>query len=78
MPTYDDALRLFHEWTEGDSLRRHGYAEYSDTPRKSLLSLTLFAVDELAGFIAAVAYVRPTKLEGIRRQAERLGLTADG
>ncbi len=26
MPTYDDALALFHEWTETDSLRRHGYA----------------------------------------------------
>jgi putative nucleotidyltransferase with HDIG domain len=26
MPTYDDALALFHEWTQTDSLRRHGYA----------------------------------------------------
>lgn len=26
MPSYDDALKLFHEWTEGDSLRRHAHA----------------------------------------------------
>ena len=26
MPSYDDALALFHEWTETESLRRHGYA----------------------------------------------------
>jgi putative nucleotidyltransferase with HDIG domain len=26
MPTYDDALALFHHWTETDSLRRHAYA----------------------------------------------------
>ena len=26
MPTYDDALALFHEWTKTESLRRHAYA----------------------------------------------------
>lgn len=26
MPTYADALALFHAWTETESLRRHGYA----------------------------------------------------
>ena len=26
MPRYDDALALFHEWTQTESLRRHGYA----------------------------------------------------
>lgn len=130
MPTYDDALQLFHEWTEGESLRRHGYAveaamehyakslgedvelwrmtgllhdmdyekhpskeehpfvgvevlrergypdslleailghaQYSNTSRETLLARTLFAVDELAGFITAVAYVRPNRLEGMK------------
>jgi putative nucleotidyltransferase with HDIG domain len=130
MPPYDDALSLFHSWTESDSLRRHayaveagmehyarlfgedvelwritgllhdmdyekhptpeehpfvgvkvlreqgfpeemieailGHAEYSGTPRTTLLARTLFAVDELAGFVTAVAYVRPTKLEGMK------------
>ncbi len=129
MPSYDDALKLFHSWTEGESLRRHayaveaamaayarhfgedevmwrmtgllhdmdyekhptaeehpfvgvdvlrsegypeeiveailGHAQYSGVPRESLMAKTLFAVDELAGFITAVAYVRPTKLEGM-------------
>lgn len=130
MPTYEDALALFHQWTHGDSLRRHayavesameyyanlndedvelwritgllhdmdyekhptqdehpfiavgvlreagypeevmeailGHATYSGTPRTTLMAKTLFAVDELAGFITAVAYVRPTKLEGMK------------
>ena len=26
MPTYQEALNLFQEWTKGDSLRRHAYA----------------------------------------------------
>jgi putative nucleotidyltransferase with HDIG domain len=26
MPPYDEALALFHEWTQSGSLRRHGYA----------------------------------------------------
>ncbi len=42
-----------------------GHAQYSGVPRESLMAKTLFAVDELAGFITAVAYVRPTKLEGM-------------
>jgi len=130
MPTYDDALTLFHEWTKSDSLRRHayaveaamgfyarkygedeslwrmtgllhdmdyekhqtldehpyvgvgvlreagypeevldaimGHAPHTGTSRESLLAKTLFAVDELAGFITAVAYVRPTGLEGMK------------
>lgn len=129
MPSYDDALLLFHEWTQSESLRRHayaveaameqyavafgedvelwrmtgllhdmdyerhpsleehpfvgvreletlgypeimreailGHASYSGTPRVTRLAQTLFAVDELAGFITAVAYVRPTGLEGL-------------
>ena len=130
MPTYDEALALFHEWTKTESLRRHayaveaameryaeefgedvelwrmtgilhdrdyekhptqeehpfvgvkvlrelgypdvmlqailGHATYSGTPRDTKLAQTLFAVDELAGFITAVAYVRPTGLEGMK------------
>ncbi len=132
MPTYDDALALFHAWTESDSLRRHayaveaamgyyaeeaglppdeverwrmtgllhdmdyerhpspeehpfvgvkvleeggydeeirtailGHATYSGVPRESRMAKTLFAVDELAGFVTAVAYVRPEGLKGM-------------
>ena len=129
MPSYQDALDLFHEWTVTDSLRRHGYAveaamgfyaehfgedvetwrtagllhdidyekhqtleehpyvgvamlrekgysedvleaimghaNHTNTPRTTLLAKVLFAVDELAGFIMAVGYVRPTGLDGM-------------
>ncbi len=37
------------------------HADYSGVPRNNLLSKVLFACDELAGFITAVAYVRPSK-----------------
>jgi predicted hydrolase (HD superfamily) len=36
-----------------------GHAEYSGTPRTTAMAKTLFAVDELAGFIVACAKVRP-------------------
>ena len=36
-----------------------GHAEYSGTPRVTPMAKTLFAVDELAGFIVACAKVRP-------------------
>jgi len=43
-----------------------GHADYLGLPRETKLAKTLFAVDELCGFLTAVAYVRPTKsLEGI-------------
>ena len=54
-------------------LRERGYPEdviyairshndYNELERKSLLDKTLYAVDELCGFIVAVALVRPNKL----------------
>jgi putative nucleotidyltransferase with HDIG domain len=127
--SYDDALTLLHEWTQGDSLRRHayaveaamaeyarqlghdvllwritgllhdidyernptpdrhpfvgvemlrvkgypeeilqailGHATYSGVARTTPLARTLFAVDELAGFVTAVAFVRPERLDGM-------------
>ncbi|MEM1127631.1 MAG: HD domain-containing protein [Bacteroidota bacterium] len=135
MPTYADALALFHEWTHTESLRRHayaveaamqryaeqrgedvelwrmtgllhdmdyerhpsleehpfvgvevlreagypeimleailGHAPYSGVPRTTSLAKTLFAVDELAGFITAVGYVRPTGLAGMKPKSVR-------
>lgn len=129
MPSYADALELFHEWTETESLRRHayaveaamaeyaerlgedverwriagllhdmdyerhpdpsehpfvgvreleargydeeirtailGHAQYSGVPRETPMAKALFAVDELAGFVTAVAHVRPNGLDGL-------------
>jgi putative nucleotidyltransferase with HDIG domain len=126
----DDAWRLFCEWTQSDSLRKHvlaveaamrayarergedeelwavtgivhdldyerhpdletghprmaleelrrlgypdevveavaGHADFLGVPRTSALAKTLYAVDELTGFIAACALVRPTGIHGL-------------
>lgn len=43
-----------------------GHADFTETPRETNMAKTLYAVDELASFIIAVALVRPTKLEGLK------------
>jgi putative nucleotidyltransferase with HDIG domain len=42
-----------------------GHATYLGVPRETRMAKTLFAVDELTGFIAAVALVRPTGIVGM-------------
>ncbi len=37
------------------------HANYSGVPRESLLEKTLFACDEVAGFLTAVSYVKPSR-----------------
>lgn len=37
------------------------HANYSGVPRESLLEKALFACDELAGFLTAASYVKPSK-----------------
>ena len=46
-----------------DVIRRAilSHASYTGVPRESLLEKTLFACDELAGFLTAVSYVKPTR-----------------
>ena len=38
-----------------------GHASYTGTPRDSAMARTLFAVDELCGFLVACALVRPSR-----------------
>jgi putative nucleotidyltransferase with HDIG domain len=48
------------------------HADYlTDCPRVSPLDKTLYACDELAGFISAVAVVRPEKIVGLRAKSVR-------
>ena len=42
-----------------------GHATFLGVPRETKLAKTLFAVDELSGFIAAVALVRPQGIHGM-------------
>jgi putative nucleotidyltransferase with HDIG domain len=46
-----------------DEIRRAilSHANYSGVPRVSPLEKTLYACDELAGFITAISYVKPTR-----------------
>ena len=61
-----------HPFRGCDELTRRGYPEwvtrailshanYSGVPRESALEKTLFACDEMAGFITAASLVRPSK-----------------
>src|SRR5437588_1480364 len=43
-----------------------GHAEFLGVPRETRLAKTLYAVDELSGFIAACALVRPTGIHGMK------------
>lgn len=66
-PTLDE-----HPMVGASVLKQQGYpewvidavlshAEVPDVPRDTPLKKTLYAVDELSGFVAAVAFVRPSR-----------------
>jgi putative nucleotidyltransferase with HDIG domain len=42
-----------------------GHAPYLGVPRETQLAKTLYAVDELSGFVTACALVRPTGIHGL-------------
>ncbi len=48
-----------------------GHAEFLGVPRETPLAKTLYGVDELSGFIAACALVRPTGIEGMTPKSVR-------
>lgn len=48
----------YPQWI-ADALLAHGFDE--NYPRTTLLDRTLFAVDELTGFVSAVTFVRPSR-----------------
>ena len=48
-----------------------GHAEFLGVPRETPLAKTLYGVDELSGFIAACALVRPTAIKGMTPKSVR-------
>lgn len=73
-PDVDAVARTGHPFTGSEILRTRGYseevittilshAEYSGVPRETPMAKCLFALDELCGFVMAVAYLRPDRFE---------------
>jgi putative nucleotidyltransferase with HDIG domain len=48
-----------------------GHADFLGVPRTTRLARTLYAVDELSGFVAACALVRPTGIDGMTPKSVR-------
>ncbi len=48
-----------------------GHADYLDVARDTLMARTLYAVDELSGFIVACALMRPEGLENLKAKSVR-------
>ncbi len=61
------ALELFEELDYPRELidAVAGHATFLGVPRETRMAKTLYAVDELSGFVAACALVRPTGIEGM-------------
>jgi putative nucleotidyltransferase with HDIG domain len=62
------ALRLFEErgWPREVIDAVAGHATFLGVPRETDMAKALFAVDEVSGFIAACALVRPTGIKGMK------------
>jgi putative nucleotidyltransferase with HDIG domain len=50
-----------HGWPEEMITAIGGHATYLNIPRETEMAKTLFAVDELCGFLTACAYVKPSR-----------------
>lgn len=63
----EETISFLHENGASEAVCRviKSHCPWLNIPRDDDLKKTLFAVDELSGFIVAVALVRPTKMIGI-------------
>jgi predicted hydrolase (HD superfamily) len=60
-PFVGNKILTEQQWPEEIREAIMGHAQYSGVARKTHLAKALFACDELAGFLTAVALVKPTK-----------------
>jgi len=60
-PTHGMDILRRQGWPEQMIRAIGGHATYLGIPRDTLLARTLFAVDELCGFLTACAYVKPSR-----------------
>jgi putative nucleotidyltransferase with HDIG domain len=72
------ALELFRERSYPSDLidAVAGHADFLGVPRETRMAKTLFAVDELSGFVSACALVRPTGIEGMTPKSVKKKLKA--
>jgi predicted hydrolase (HD superfamily) len=72
------ALRLFAElgWPQELIDAVAGHATFLGVARETEMAKALFAVDELSGFVAACALVRPTGIEGLTPKSVKKKLKA--
>ena len=70
-----EGARILHERGVDEEIigavLSHAEWNWSDYPLDRPIRKTLFAVDELCGFVTAVAYVRPEKLSGMSASSVR-------
>ena len=60
-----------HGWPEDVRVAILGHADYTGVPRETLMAKSLFACDELAGFITACSLVRPDRIRSLEAKSVR-------
>ncbi|HEV2426361.1 MAG TPA: HDIG domain-containing protein [Terriglobia bacterium] len=58
-------------WPEDIRVAILGHADYTGVPRETLMAKSLFACDELAGFITACSLVRPDRIRSLEAKSVR-------
>ena len=71
--------RCVDPWKRWHEFAIKSHADYlTDFPRIHLVDKVLYACDELAGFITAVAYVRPEGIQGMKAKSVRKKMKSKG
>lgn len=70
-PTKGSQILGEHGYPEDMRRAILGHADYTGVPRDTLMAKTLFACDELTGFVTACALVRPDKIRSLQPKSVR-------